>query len=277
MIQQRPINRTAGRDRLFQLDPLDRVYPLFGDSSTRFEAAQSNSKLYARLDRKRSYAMFGDYDADMNDLSLTGYGRKLTGVKVHLENSGGDFVTVTGARPDTAFTRDVFPAGSLSLMRLSHAEILPGSETVTLEVRDRRNPEIILSRETLARSVDYNLNPATGEMFLLRYVSTFDYALNLLQIVVTYEHRAEGFSTSVYTGRAQKNFEKLGLKLGLSAIMQREADFGTFILGGIDGEKSLPNRGTLDFAYARSQGEFMGASNAFSSGRGWARRRSLSS
>ena len=36
---QRPINRTAGRDRLFQLDPLDRVYPLFGDSSTRFEAA----------------------------------------------------------------------------------------------------------------------------------------------------------------------------------------------------------------------------------------------
>src|SRR6266516_1251529 len=26
---QRPINRTAGRDRLFQLDPLDRVYPLF--------------------------------------------------------------------------------------------------------------------------------------------------------------------------------------------------------------------------------------------------------
>ena len=45
---QRPINRTAGRDRLFQLDPLDRVYPLFGDSSTRYEAAQSNSKLYAR-------------------------------------------------------------------------------------------------------------------------------------------------------------------------------------------------------------------------------------
>lgn len=262
---QRPINRTAGRDRLFQLDPLDRVYPLFGDSSTRFEAAQSNSKLYARIDRKRSYAMFGDYDADMNDLALTGYSRKLTGVKVHLENAGGDFVTVTGARPDTAFTRDVFPAGSLSLMRLSHAEILPGSETVTLEVRDRRNPEIILSREVLSRSVDYNLNSTSGELFLLRYVSTFDYALNLVQIVVTYEHRAEGFSTSVYTGRARKKFAKLGLTLGLSAVMQREADFGTFILGGIDGEQELPNRGKLNFAYARSQGEFMGTGNIFSS------------
>jgi hypothetical protein len=27
---QRPINRTAGHDRLFQTDPLDRVYPLYG-------------------------------------------------------------------------------------------------------------------------------------------------------------------------------------------------------------------------------------------------------
>jgi uncharacterized repeat protein (TIGR01451 family) len=263
---QRPINRTAGRDRLFQLDPLDRVYPLFGDSSTRFEAAQSNSKLYARIDHKRSYLMFGDYTADMDDLALTGYGRRLTGVKLHLENSEGDFVTLTGARPDTAFTRDVFPAGSLSLMHLTHAEILPGSETVTLEVRDRRNPEIILSRERLNRSVDYNLNPVTGELFLLRYISTFDYALNLMQLVVTYEHRAEGFATSVYTGRAKKNFKGLGLTLGLSAVMQREADFGTFFLGGLDGEQKLPNDGSLLFAYARSQGEFMGVSDAFSLG-----------
>jgi uncharacterized repeat protein (TIGR01451 family) len=77
---QRPINRTAGRDRLFQLDPQDRMYPLFGDSSTRFEAAPSNSKLYARFDHKRSYAMFGDFEADM-DAPLAGYTRKLTGVK----------------------------------------------------------------------------------------------------------------------------------------------------------------------------------------------------
>src|SRR6185295_776444 len=49
----RPLNRTAGQDRLFQLDPLERSYPVFGDSSTRFEEAQSNSRLYARLERGR--------------------------------------------------------------------------------------------------------------------------------------------------------------------------------------------------------------------------------
>lgn len=259
---QRPLNRTAGRDRLFQLDPLDRVYPVFGDSSTRYEAAQSNSKLYARLDHKRSYAMFGDFEADMEDLSLAGYTRKLTGVKFHLENAEGDFISVTGARPDTAFARDVFAGGGLSLVRLSRADILPGSESVVLEVRDRRNPETILSRETLSRSVDYNLNPATGELFFLRYISTYDYALNLIQVVVTYEHRAQDMSSAVYTARASKNFKSIGLRLGFSAVAQRESDFGSFTLGGIDGVKNLPHGGTLNFAWARSNGRIMGAGSS---------------
>jgi uncharacterized repeat protein (TIGR01451 family) len=262
---QRPINRTAGRDRLFQLDPLDRVYPLFGDSSTRYEAAPSNSKLYARIDHKRSYAMFGDFETDM-EAPLAGYSRKLTGVKAHLENSQGDFITMTGARPDTAFARDVFAAGSLGIMQLSNGEILPGSETVILEVRDRRNPEVIISRETLSRSVDYNLDAASGSLFFLRYLSTFDYALNLTQVVVTYEHRATSLNSAVYTGRARKNFKGIGLKLGLSAALQSESDQRDFVLGGIDAEKTLPRGGLLQLAWARSQGEILGSGNVFGPG-----------
>ncbi|PYS22153.1 MAG: hypothetical protein DMF72_14405 [Acidobacteria bacterium] len=259
---ERPINRTAGQDRMFQLDPLDRAYPLFGDSSTRFEAAPSNSKLYARIDHKRSFMMFGDFETDM-DAPLAGYSRKLTGVKAHLENSRGDFVTITGARPDTSFARDVFPAGQLGIMQLSNAEILPGSETVLLETRDRRNPEIIISRETLTRSIDYNLDAANGRLFFLRYVSVFDSVLNLKQIVVTYEHRASGLASAVYTARARKNFKGIGLKLGLSAVLQREAEGSDFVLGGIDAEKTLPNGGSLQMAWARSSGEILGSGNVF--------------
>src|SRR5207302_8936687 len=261
---QRPINRTAGRDRIFQLDPLDRVYPLFGDSSTRYEAAQSNSKLYLRVDHKRSYAMFGDFETDMN-APLMGYARKLTGVKAHLENSRGDFVTITGARPDTTFARDVFPAGSLGIMQLSNGEILPGSENVVLEVRDRRNPEVIISRETLSRSIDYNLDPITGQLFFLRYLSTFDYALNLTQIVVTYEHRATGLGSAVYTARARKNFKGLGLKLGLSSVLRNQTDSRGFFLGGVDIEKTLPHGGLLQMAWARSHGEIVGTGNTLGS------------
>ncbi|HWS89330.1 MAG TPA: SdrD B-like domain-containing protein [Pyrinomonadaceae bacterium] len=259
----RPINRTGGRDRLFQFDPLDRAYPLFGDSSTRFEDAQTNSKLYLRLDRGRSYFLFGDFETENRHAGLASYTRKLTGVKVHLENSKGDYVSLTGARPDTAFARDVFPGGALGFARLSHAEILPGSETLVIEVRDRRNPETILSRESLIRSVDYNLDAATGEVFFLRPISSFDFSFNLVQVVATYEYAARGMSQAVYTGRAYKNFEGLGLKLGLSVVDQRQGDFGSFVLGGIDAEKTLPRNGRLRAEWATSRGRSVAGGNIF--------------
>jgi uncharacterized repeat protein (TIGR01451 family) len=265
---QRQINRTTGHNRLFQLDPLDRVYPLYGDSSVRYDAAQSNSKLYARVDHNRSYAMFGDLDADMEELALGGYTRKLTGVKLRLENSGSDFLTLTGARPDTSFARQVFPAGGLSLMRLAHGEILQGSETVAIEVRDRRNPEVILTRELLTRSIDYNLDASNGELFLLRNISTFDAGLNLKQIVVTYEHQASGLNSSVYTARGRKTFAGWGLKLGFSTVLQQQEGAESFLVGGLDGEKSLPRRGLLKFAWATSQGELSNGLNASGSDNG---------
>ena len=45
-----------------------------------------------------------------------------------------------------------------------------------LEIRDRRNPEVVISRETLTRGIDYNLDPVTGQIFFLRYISTFDHS-----------------------------------------------------------------------------------------------------
>ncbi|HZB46184.1 MAG TPA: hypothetical protein VE360_13100, partial [Pyrinomonadaceae bacterium] len=263
---QRPLNRTSGSDRMFQLDPLERAYPLFGDSSTRYEDAQSNSKLYARLDRGRSYVMFGDFDTENRDAGLASYTRRLTGVKVHAENSKGDFVSVTGARPDTAFARDVFAGGALGFARLTNADVMPGSEVVAIEVRDRRNPEVIISREPLVRSVDYNFNATTGEIFFLRPISTFDYALNLVQVVVTYEHRAGGMSSAVYTARAVKNFEGAGLKVGLSVVEQKQSEFGSFVIGGIDAEKKLPAGGRVRAEWAMSRGRVLFSGNLFSAG-----------
>jgi uncharacterized repeat protein (TIGR01451 family) len=273
-----PFHRTAGRDRVYELDPRDRVYPLFGDSSTRFEEARSNSKVYARLDRGPSFVMFGDFNPDQDATNipngttapaagarlLTGYSRNLTGIKLHLDNGRGDSLTLTGARPDTAFARDVFPGGGFGLLQLSQTDILPGSENVVLEIRDRRNPETIISREPLSRSVDYNLDSNTGIIFLLRSISTFDFQLNLLQVVVTYEHSARGLASSVYTGRLTKNVSKLGLRIGATFVNQRQPEFGPFSLGGIDLEKSLPRGGTLRLEYGMSRGRVATGGNLLS-------------
>ena len=170
---------------------------------------------------------------------------------------------MTGARPDTAFARDVIPGGGLSLVRLSHGEILPGSELVAIEVRDRRNPEIVLSRENLIRSIDYNLNSQTGEIFFMRPISTFDYLLNLVQVVVTYEHRGSDASNYVYTGRAERNFKRFGLRFGASYINQQQGEIGAFQLGGVDIEKTLPRGGRLNFEAAMSRGRFASGVNVF--------------
>ena len=251
---QQPLNRVSGQDRLFQLNPLDRVYPLFGDSSTRFQETESNSKVYARLDRGRSYAMFGDFTTDMERSRLMSYGRRLTGVKLHLENENGDFITATGARPDTSFARQIIPGGTLGIVQLAYPDLMPGSELLTIETRDRRNPEIIISREFLTRGLDYNLDTSSGTVFFLRPIPTFDRELNLVQVVATYEYRSNGFESSVYTARGSKNFKELGLRLGFSYIDQRQADAKPFRLGGIDAALKLPNNGKLEAEWAMSNG-----------------------
>jgi uncharacterized repeat protein (TIGR01451 family) len=258
---QQPLNRVNGQDRLFQLNPLDRNYPLFGDSSTQFQETESNSKVYARLDRGRNYAMFGDFDADMENSRLLSYGRRLTGVKLHLENDNNDFISVTGARPDTSFARQVIAGGTLGLVQLSYADILIGSDVLSLEVRDRRNPEIIISREALTRSVDYNIDTSTGTIFFLRSIPAFDRDLNLMQVVATYEYRSNSFESSVYTARGSKNFRRLGLRLGFSFINQQQAESTPFNLGGLDASLELPNRGKLEFEWAMSRGKL---NNGFS-------------
>ena len=255
---QQPLNRLAGQDRLFQLSPFERSYQIVGDSSTRFQEAESNSKVYARLDRGRSYALFGDFEADMSSSRLTGYGRKLTGVKIHAENSGGDFLTVSGARPDTSFARQVIPGGELGFVRLKHFDILPGSELLVLEARDRRNPEIILTRENLTRGADYNLDLASGTVIFLRPLATFDSRLNLLQVVATYEYRANGIATAAYTARGVKNLNRFGLKLGFSLVNQKQNDARPFRILGADFIVKLPRKGKLEGEYAMSRGSIIG-------------------
>ncbi len=300
----RPLTRTDGRDRRFFLDPLDRVYPVFGDSSTRFEDAQSNSKLYARIDQGRSYAMFGDFDASQQEYvnnnftptpvtnlaenlasagigntvlnnfntipvfanqgpQLTGYNRRLTGVKVHFETEGGSSLTMTGARPDTSFARDTFPGSTLGLIRLSHADVLQGSETVVREVRDRRNPELILQREVLVRSVDYNFDSYLGSIYFLRPLSTFDFALNLVQIVATYEYRSVGMNSAVYTARGSKNFNRTGTRIGTSFVDQRQDTFGSFYLGGVDVQQRIGKKGVVQAEWGLSNGRVASSGSNF--------------
>jgi hypothetical protein len=105
------------------------------------------------------------------------------------------------SKPRTAYGREVSTALAGSAIRLSHPQIIRGSESITLEVRDRRRPETIVSRETLVRNIDYSLDPVSGMLFMMRSVSLFDASLNIVQLVSTYEYESANIRSATYLGR----------------------------------------------------------------------------
>ena len=243
---RRHLNGTTDQDRLFELDPNDRMYPVFGDSSVRQEFATANSKVFARVERGTSHVMWGDLIGDLPSSANDGgrwssYQRHLTGVEVRLADKAGDHVTVRGAQPKTAYARDVFAGGTLGLMTLSHTEVLAGTETIALEVRDRRMPDRLLERDVLARGVDYQLEPGSGTVFLQRNVSGIDPQLNLVQIVATYEYENQGLDHLVFNGRAAGTYKSL--HGGMTFFTEEGLNDTRFTVFGLDFAQSLPRGG----------------------------------
>ena len=276
------INGSNGNAGLFQLDPLNRVYQVFGDSSTQYQAAQSNSHVYGRLEHGQSYLMFGDirmggalksaaptpssqsFSQDSVSTSPEGYGvgvynRSLVGASLHLEDPNNDSVTLEGARPNTAFARDVFSGSTFGLIQLSHTALVPGTENAILEIRDRHNPEILLSRESLIRSVDYSVDPATGGVFFLRTLDAWDQSLNLVQLVFSYEYLTFGRTSTVYSARAELRANRLGTRLGAALTDQRDPTAGNYYLGDLTLQQKLPGAGHLTFELPVSHGSALSA------------------
>jgi uncharacterized repeat protein (TIGR01451 family) len=276
------INDSNGNPGLFQLDPLNRVYPIFGDSSTQYQMAQSNSHVYGRLDHQLSYLLFGDIrmganpagsgpfstaegfvsqpgDAPSNLSGAGDYNRNVVGAAIHLEDKRHNSLTLEGARPNTAFARDIFPGSTFGLIQLSHVGIVPGTDNGVLEVRDRNNPEILISRESLVRSVDYSIDVTTGGIFFLRTLNAFDMNLDLVQLVFTYEYLTIGQTSSVYGARSELRLSSIGLKLGLGFTDQRDPTAGSYYLGNATILEKLPNGGHFNVEVPVSHGSALAA------------------
>ncbi|HEV8337093.1 MAG TPA: hypothetical protein VGR67_11805 [Candidatus Polarisedimenticolia bacterium] len=259
----RRLNRTADSDRLFDLDPLEQTYPVMGDSSTHFQEAASNSRAYLKLERERSHLLYGDFDPGMGDTRLSAYHRKLTGLELNLEDRPGDRIALAAARPDNAFAREVIPAAGIGgLYRLRHAPLIPGSESVALEVHDRRNPEEVLSRQILLRGTDYDLDPLAATLLFKRPIGSFAGDFDLVEIVVLYEYEAAGFDSLSWAARGIKKWNGGKTSAGLSAFGENPEGGEDFRLVAADLLQQLPGPGTLSLEAARSDGRPLNQGNA---------------
>ncbi len=179
------------KQRLFRDIRPEDYYPVYGDSAVKGFDAQSTSKLYVRLDKGRSYAMFGDYTTriDGSDaLSLGQYSRSLTGVRGHYETDNVRATVFAAQTKSKQVVVEVPAQGISGPYQLPGIDgLLVNSEKVEVILRDRNNPGLILSATPQARFVDYDFEPLSSSLYFKSAVPSLDANLNPFSIRVTVE------------------------------------------------------------------------------------------
>lgn len=179
-------SRDRTRGRLGTIDP-DRYYTVYGDNTRQGQDAATERKLYLRLERRELVALLGDYETGFTDTQLGRYNRTLNGAKVAYE---GRHVSLTAfaANSDELYGRDEIAGNGLSgPYRLSVRDIVPNTDKLRIEVRDRYRSELIVSSTAMVRHIDYDIDAEMGTIRFREPVLSRDANRNPVFIVVDYE------------------------------------------------------------------------------------------
>jgi FimV-like protein len=188
------------RQRLLRDYSPDEMYPIYGDSSLRSFDAVSGSKVYVRVDKDRSYAMFGDFVtgdgfsqplgqggvASLKQRSLGAWNRTATGARLHHEQ-GNLTANLYVFEDSLRSVIEEFASQGSGPYALRNNEVLEGSEKVEVVVRDRDQTSRIISVRPLSRLVDYVFEPFSGRILLTQFLPAFDADLNPVSLRVSYE------------------------------------------------------------------------------------------
>ena len=179
-------------ERLFRDIEPGEYYPVYGDSSAKGFDAQSTSKLYVRVDKGRSFAMYGDLKTQIDGddgIKLGLYNRTLTGAKAQFEDDNTRvtaFLAETSSSQRVNETRGLGISGPYPLAEDFDA-VLENSETIEVITRDANNPGLIISREVLTRFADYEIDPISRSLFLKAPIASQDLSGNPIYLRVTVE------------------------------------------------------------------------------------------
>ncbi len=221
-----------------RLDP-DRHYPTFGDDGTVVEDAPTNGKFYLRLQKEQNYGLWGNFKIAYSDNYLAHVDRGLYGGNLHYQTGdttsfGEQRLVADGfaADPGTLAGRDELRGTGGSLYYLRRQDVLEGSESVRIEVRDK-DSGIVLGVKNLTPVLDYDIDYLQGRILLTQpLASTADDSLlvqsdstggNPAYLVVRYEFTpgVDELDTLAVGGQAHYWLNDY-LKVGLTASRQDE-------------------------------------------------------
>lgn len=188
------------RARLLRDVQPEQLYPVYGDASLRNFDARSGDRLYVRLDKGRSYLLYGDFVtgdgfsqplgqgavASLKQRSLGAYNRTATGLRAHHETAAGTGNVFVLRDTLRQVVEEIASQGS-GPYGLRNNGVLEGSEKVEVIVRDRLQPSRIVAVRPLLRLVDYGFEPFSGRILLAQFLPAVDADLNPVSLRVTYE------------------------------------------------------------------------------------------
>ncbi|MBW8374876.1 MAG: TonB-dependent receptor [Stenotrophomonas sp.] len=169
----RDFTQADAQDVFRRLDP-ELYYPVYGDDSTTYRDVDTQGRLYLRVDWDQSQAVWGNYATGITGTEYGQYVRSLYGGALNWRSmeatplgEARSQLKVFGSEAQSAPGHSEFLGTGGSLYYLRHTDVLPGSEQVVLEVRDRTTGRTE-TRATLQEGVDYEIDNLQGRLILTR-------------------------------------------------------------------------------------------------------------
>lgn len=149
-------------------------YPTYGDKSYVYKDAETDGKIYLKLQYEKSSIMWGNYNTGFTGSKYMQYNRSLYGAKgSYISNGttkfGDDKNVLTGfiSEPDSLFGHDEFLGTGGSLYFLKNGDVLNGTEKVWIKIVDS-NTNLTEKIIYLQAGKDYEFDPYQGRIILNR-------------------------------------------------------------------------------------------------------------
>ncbi|MCZ6640187.1 MAG: hypothetical protein O7F71_01305, partial [Gammaproteobacteria bacterium] len=182
-----------------QIDP-NRFYTLYGDGTNQRYDAESQRKLYLKLERADFEMLVGDFDTAMDRTEVTKYSRTLNGLTGAYY---GERVKINAFVSDTSQALvfdEIRGDGTSGVYRLSKRNVVQNSERVSLVTRDRLQIEQVLERVRLTRYLDYTIDSDAGTLIFKQPIFSQDALFNPIFIEVEFEVEREGVGDDLVAG-----------------------------------------------------------------------------
>ena len=214
------------------IDPR-RYYTVYADRSEQRYDAASERRLYLKLERPQFYALFGDYTTGIDEPELARYQRNFNGVKAEYRSETVHAQVFAADTPYRYRREEIQGTGLTGPYALSARDILPNSERITLETRDRLRSDRIAERRDLIRHIDYDIDYLAGTLRFREPVLSRSSNLDPQFIIAEYE--VDGIGQRVNNGGGRVKWQSQDQKLQIAAtVIHDETDTDKTNLVGAD-------------------------------------------